>query len=222
MIDSILNDIELRTLGCLIEKQITTPDYYPMTLNALTNACNQKNNREPVVTFEETTVVRGLDGLREKKLISTVTGAGIRVQKYRHNFDETFALSRPEVTLMCLLMLRGPQTIGELRTRSGSMYSFEIIADVETLLNGLAARELRPLTKRLPRQPGQKEARFCHMLAGLPEIAQTESSPPPEPATLQVRAENERIAALEHQVRTLSTKMTELQLQFDAFKKQFE
>ena len=222
MIDSILNDIELRVLGCLIEKQITTPEYYPLTLNALTHASNQKNNRDPVVAFEEATVARGLEGLRNKKLVSTVTGTGIRVQKYNHCFDEVFELSRPEVTVLCLLMLRGPQTVGELRTRSGSMYNFESLADVETVLNTLATRNTRPLVGRLPRQTGQKEVRFCHMLSGLLPDTIPEPTLPPDPTLLQLRAEHERIDHLEGEIRSLTSRMTELQHQFDAFKKQFE
>lgn len=220
MIDSILNDIELRVLGCLIEKQITTPEYYPLTLNALTHASNQKNNRDPVVAYEEATVARGLEGLRNKKLVSTVTGTGIRVQKYNHSFEEVFELSRPEVTVLCLLMLRGPQTVGELRTRSGSMYNFESLADVESVLNTLATRNVRPLVSRLPRQTGQKEVRFCHMLSGL--VGDAIPEPTPDPTIVQLRAEHERIDLLESQIRSLTSRMTELQLQFDAFKKQFE
>ena len=214
--------VEVRVLGSLIEKQLTTPDYYPLTLNSLTTACNQKNNRDPVTTFNETTVVRALDLLREKKLVSTVTGTGIRVQKYKHNLDEVFSLNRQETTLLCLLMLRGPQTIGELRGRSGPMYQFPTAEEAETVLAGLVGRENQPLVQKLPRMTGQKETRYIHMLAGAPNLTESDLAPPPEPARLQVITENERIEKLEELVSTLRTEIDNLQQKFSEFKKQFE
>jgi uncharacterized protein YceH (UPF0502 family) len=217
-----LNPVEVRVLGSLIEKEITTPDYYPLTLNALTAACNQKNNRDPVVAFDEPAVVRGLDGLREQRLISTVTGAGIRVPKYKHSFDAAFTLSRPEVAVLCLLMLRGPQTIGELRGRSGPLFAFASMADIETVLSGLEQRSGGALLKKLPRQPGRKEPRYAHLLAGEPEATAEASAAKPEAARLQVGAENERLSALEAQCAELEKRLSRFQKEFAEFKKQFD
>lgn len=218
----VLNAMEARVLGSLIEKQVTTPEYYPLTLNALTNACNQKNNRDPVLELEETTVVRAIDSLREKSLVSTVTGAGIRVPKYKHNFDETFALSRSEVAIMCVLLLRGPQTTGELRSHTGSMYSFESINDVETALTTLIQRENIPLVRKLPRQAGQKEQRYIHILTNDTGPTKEDYLALPELARLHVIAENERIAQLEKDAAEFRQQINELQKQFNEFKKQFE
>jgi uncharacterized protein YceH (UPF0502 family) len=222
MTDAILDANEIRVLGSLIEKQITTPEYYPLTLNALTNACNQKNNRDPIVSFDEATVVRGLDSLRGKKLVSTVTGSGIRVPKYKHNFVEVFELNEQEVVVLCLLMLRGPQTIGEIRSRCGSMYNFESTTDVETTLTGLNNREQSPLVRKLPRQTGQKESRYIHLLSGEPKVTESDIAPPLEAATIQVLAENERIVKLEEEVKTLHAKIQQIEQRFAEFKKQFE
>jgi uncharacterized protein YceH (UPF0502 family) len=223
MIDSLLNAVEIRVLGSLIEKELTTPEYYPLTLNALTNACNQKNNREPVVSLEESSVARAIESLREKKLVFAVTGAGIRVPKYRHNLTETLTLTKQETAVMCLLMLRGPQTLGEVRGRSGTMVNFESLPEVQATFDALGANEKRQqLVKKLPRQPGQKEARFAHLLSGEPAPGEQEDSTRPEKAVLQVRAENERIAELEAEVDGLKTKIESLQQQFTGFKKQFE
>ncbi len=221
--NTILNAVEVRILGSLIEKQLTTPEYYPLTLNALTNACNQKNNRDPVVSFEETTVVRGIDDLKNKRLIGTVTGSGIRVPKYKHTVTETYNLTPDEVAVMCLLMLRGPQTAGEIRGRSSSMRKFENIADVESILQKLYATDGREsLVQQMPRSAGQKETRYIHLLSGRPEVNGPETHPPPEAATLQVRAENERISKLEDDVKRLKEEIKKLQQTFLDFKKQFE
>ncbi|HTK82336.1 MAG TPA: YceH family protein [Bacteroidota bacterium] len=212
--------VEVRVLGSLIEKQLTTPEYYPLTLNSLTTACNQKNNRDPVTAFDETTVVRALDLLREKKLVSTVTGAGIRVQKYKHNFDEVFSVNRQEISIMCLLMLRGPQTMGELKGRSGPMFQFTSVEEAEGVVSGLLQRDHQPLVQKLPRMTGQKESRFSHLLSGAPTISDV--PPPPEPARLQVITENERIGALEETVKSLQSEIEQLRKTFAEFKKQFE
>src|SRR4051812_3004950 len=191
-----LTAAEVRVLGSLIEKQITTPDYYPLTLNALTNACNQLTNRDPVVAFDETTVVRALDGLRDKRLATLFAGAESRVAKYKHTLTDRLLLTPAEIAVLCVLMLRGPQTVGELRTRSERLFAFDTLPEVEETLNVLAARQSQPLVTKLPRQPGTKESRYAHLLAGPPEPASptsTETGPRPEPATLVVRAENERI-----------------------------
>ena len=220
--DQPLTIVEVRVLGSLIEKQLTTPDYYPLTLNSLTTACNQKNNRDPVTSFNETTVLRALDLLREKRLISTVTGAGIRVPKYRHTVDEVLALSRQEISLLCLLMLRGPQTIGELRGRSGPMYEFTSVEEAEAVLAALCNREERPLSRKLPRQTGQKEVRYVHLLSAAPDVKEEDLAPPPEQARLQIITENERIERLEDEVKALHSEIENLHKKLSEFKKQFE
>ena len=219
-----LNPTEVRVLGALIEKQITTPDYYPLTLNALTNACNQLTNREPVVAFDDRTVVRALDGLREKRLATLFTGAESRVAKYKHTLTDAVLLTPGEVALLCVLMLRGPQTLGELRTRSERLFNFDSIPEVEETLNALAARQPQPFVTKLPRQPGTKESRYAHLFSGATPAAVVapETTPRPEPATLAVRAENERIAKLEGEVLELQRKLGELEQKFADFRKQFE
>ena len=218
-----LNAAEVRVLGSLIEKQITTPDYYPLTLNALVNACNQLTNRDPVVAFDDQTVVRALDGLRDKRLATMFTGAESRVAKYKHTLTDALLLTPGEVALLCVLMLRGPQTLGELRTRSERLFTFDTMPEVEEALNALAAREPQPLVAKLPRQPGTKESRYGHLLTGptTPVVAQ-ETSLRPEPATLAVRAENERIAKLEQETSELRRELGERKQQFADFRKQFE
>ena len=218
----LLPELEVRILGSLIEKQISTPEYYPMTLNALTNACNQKNNRDPVVTYDDTTVIRGLDGLRDKVLVAMVTGAGMRVPKYRQKFTETYLFTEQQTAAMCILMLRGAQTVGEIRTRATMLYNFTSLEEVETILLGLIERTPDPLVIRLPRQPGQKEVRYMHLLCGTPNIAEIAASMPVEPARIQVQAENERIAALENTVAAMQAEIKQLHGQFAEFKKQFE
>ncbi|MGE5892483.1 MAG: YceH family protein, partial [bacterium] len=163
--ETALTDVEVRVLGCLIEKAITTPDYYPLTLNALTNACNQKSNRNPVVSYEETTVVRGLDGLRDKGLANMVYKADSRAPKYQHFFVEKLELSPGDVAVLCELMIRGPQTPGELRAHTERMHDFGGLEEIEGALRGLMERE-HPLVVRLPRQPGRKEQRYAHLLSG--------------------------------------------------------
>jgi uncharacterized protein len=218
-----LDAAEVRVLGSLIEKQITTPDYYPLTLNALTNACNQLTNREPVVAFDEQTVVRALDGLREKRLATLFTGAESRVAKYKHTLTDALLLTPGEVALLCVLMLRGPQTLGELRTRSERLFTFDTMLEVEEALNALASRSPQPLVAKLPRQPGTKESRYSHLLSGpLTPTPTVEAGVRPEPATLVVRAENERIAKLEQEIIELRRELGELKQQFADFRKQFE
>jgi uncharacterized protein YceH (UPF0502 family) len=196
-----LSDTEVRVLGALIEKEITTPDYYPLSLNALLAACNQTSNRNPVVHFDETTVARALDTLREKKVVVFVDRSESRVTKYRHVLYEALNLGRPAIGVICVLMLRGPQTIGEIRTRTNRLYDFNSLEEVETVLNSLMSGEA-PLISRLPRQTGQKEVRYAHLLSG--EVQLTE----PEP-------ELDRIGKLEKEVE-------DLKKQFEEFRKQFE
>ncbi|MEK6776953.1 MAG: YceH family protein [bacterium] len=217
----VLDHVEARIIGCLIEKEITTPDYYPMTLNALTNACNQKSNRNPVVAFEETTVVRGLDALQEKGLTRKVHETGSRVPKYRHAFRETFDLPDREVAVLCTLMLRGPQTAGEIRTHTERMCSFGGLDEVEETLQGLMGGEV-PSVVKLPRQAGRKERRYMHLLSGVPELTVEEMTLPPEAATVQVRTDNEKIPRLEQDVEELRREIEALRCGMDEFKAQFE
>lgn len=217
-----LNPTELRVLGSLIEKQVTTPDYYPLTLNALVNACNQLTNRDPVVSFDETTVVRALDGLRDKRLAILFSGAEARVAKYKHTLNDRLLLTPGEIALLCVLMLRGPQTVGELRTRTERLFTFDSLPEVEEALNALAARQPQPLVAKLPRAPGTKESRYAQLLGGPVEFSPTEKPVPVEPATAVVRAENERFAKLEQETAELRRELAELKQQFAEFRKQFE
>ena len=191
-----LNEYELRALGALVEKQISTPDYYPMTLNALVNACNQKNHRDPVVSYDETIVAKALDGLREKNLAYVFHGSEARAPKYGQLFPKAFDLSEAEIPLMCVLILRGPQTSGELRSRTQHLRSFGSLAEVETLLQGLSLRD-DPLVVRLPRQPGSRESRFAHLLGGPVEIEQSEAPQRLTPSLQQRQSENDKVPKLE-------------------------
>ncbi len=218
--ETVLNDIEARVLGCLIEKELATPEYYPLTLNALTNACNQKSNREPVLNLEEADVVRALDSLRFKQL-ALVSAEGGRVAKYRHILAEKLRLSPAELALLAELLLRGPQTVGELRARAERMHPFSDPAAVEEALEELMART-PPLVARLPRQPGRKEQRHTHLFSGEPEQVADERIPAPEAARLKVMAENERIAKLEEEIAALHEEVAGLRRLVDEFKAQFE
>ena len=217
----ILNPVEVRVLGSLIEKQITTPEYYPLTLNALTNACNQISNRDPVVSFDEKTVVRALESLREKQLVWMVTGSG-RVPKYEHRLTEALSLAEQEIAVLCVLMLRGPQTPGEIRGRTGRLYEFQELSEVDLTLEALMSAQPQPLVVKLPRQAGMKESRHAHLLSGEVRVEEQEPAPRLEAAALEVRAENERIARLEESLESLRQELTELKQQFLDFKKQFE
>ncbi len=220
----LLNATEVRVVGALIEKQVTTPEYYPLTLNALVNACNQISNRDPVVSFDEKTVARALESLREKNLAYVFYGSDSRVPKYKHIMTEIFKLSAAELAVMCVLMLRGPQTIGELRGRTSRLYEFADLVEVEKTLDGLAAaRDDGPLVAKLPRQAGQKDSRYAHLLAGEVTLEeQPPRAPRREPAVAEVHAENEKISRLEAEVESLRGEVAELRGQFEAFRKQFE
>lgn len=161
----ILSAEEQRVLGALMEKARTTPEYYPLTLNSLVAACNQKTSRKPVVNYADNTVISTLDLLRKKGLVSTATGGSNRVTKYKHNFAIVYPVIPAEVTIICLLLLRGPQTPGELNTNAGRMYEFESLDEVQSLLDNLANAE-QPYVKQLAKRPGQKEARYAHLLGG--------------------------------------------------------
>jgi uncharacterized protein len=202
-LDHTLTDTEVRVLGSLVEKEITTPDYYPLSLNAMVAACNQSSNRNPVVHFDEDTVARALDSLREKKLVHMVDRIESRVTKYRHVLYEAMSLGRPGIAVMCVLMLRGPQTVGEIRTRTNRLYDFSSLDEVETTLSSLSSGE-SPLVVRLPRQSGQKEVRYAHLLSGEVKMIEPETEP-----------ELDRIGKLEKEVE-------DLKRQFEEFRKQFE
>jgi len=218
--DNLLDGVEIRVLGCLIEKEMTTPEYYPLSLNGLTNACNQKSNRDPIMALAEEDVVRALDGLRFKQL-AVVAADGGRVPKYRHLSAEKQGLVPAELALVCELMVRGPQTVGELRTRGERMHPFADLAAVEEVLGELMERET-PLVARLPRQPGRKESRYAQLWGGEPESAPDEGGAPPEVARQRVMAENERIGKLEDEVALLRAEVATLRQAVEEFKAQFE
>jgi len=217
-VNIILNAAEARVLGALIEKDITTPDYYPLSLNALVNACNQKNNREPVTNFDEETVRLALRNLSEKRLAGPSSGADSRVTKYEHRLQEAYNFTRPETAILCVLLLRGPQTPGELRGRTERMHRFEDLDEVLSGLQQLMRRE-PPLAKALGRRPGTKEIRYAHLLSGDVEAWE----PPAEMASAgSGSADAERIIQLEEQVATLRGEVAELKQQIAEFRKQFE
>jgi hypothetical protein len=215
----VLTDNEARVLGSLVEKGITTPDYYPLTLNALVNACNQKSNRDPVMNLNDELVRQALYSLNQKGLAGTASTADSRVPKYEHRMQEAFNFTRPETAVMCVLMLRGPQTPGELRGRAERMHRFEDLTDVQSTLQKLMTRE-EPLVRMLPRQPGTKEARYAHLLCG----AKPEWDAPPPPVELRAgdSSDNERIAHLEETIEALKKDIDELKQEFAGFRKQFE
>src|ERR1700735_4634953 len=212
---NILTALEARVLGALIEKDITTPDYYPLSLNALVNACNQKNNRDPVMTLEEESVSHALATLQEKRLAGPASGADSRVTKYEHRLQEVFNFDRREIAILCVLLLRGPQTPGELRSPPEPMYRFEALDDIVSTLDRLGQRQ-PPLAAILPRQPGTKESRYLQLFSG--------DAPPAE--LLPVRAparsspDNDRLGHLENEVLELKREVAEMQQQLAAFRKQ--
>ena len=210
-----LTPIEARVLGSLIEKDITTPDYYPMSLNALVNACNQKNNREPVMNLDEDTVRDALAGLQDQRLAGPARGADSRVTKYEHRLQEVFNLPRGETALLCVLLLRGPQTPGELRGRTERMFRFEHLDDVEAALHRLNERD-PPMVKVLQRQPGTKEARYAHLLSGEPQQDAIAVSSPRSSST-----DGDRVAKLESEIAELRRELHELRQEFGEFKKRF-
>jgi uncharacterized protein len=216
-VNIILNAAEARVLGALIEKDITTPDYYPLSLNALINACNQKNNREPVTNFDEETVRLALRNLSDKRLAGPASGADGRVTKYEHRLQEVFNFTRPETAILCVLLLRGPQTPGELRGRTERMHRFEDLDEVLSGLQQLMRRE-PPLAKALGRRPGTKEIRYAHLLSGDVEAWE----PPSETPSSGVTDENERVAHLEEKLATLQAEVAEIKQQMAEFRKQVE
>jgi len=208
--DLYLHPVEVRVLGSLLEKEITTPEYYPLSLNALINACNQKSNRDPMVHFDEATVEKALLSLRDKGFLLSVSGAGSRVMKYGHRISEKLNLGRRELAILCELMVRGPQTPGELRTRTERMHRFDDLEELEGVIE-----RLPELIVKLPRRPGEKESRYAHLLSGAPAVEEGEAEAPPVVRT-------DRIGTLENEVAQLRAEMEDLKQQFAGFRKQFE
>ncbi len=205
---------EVRVLGALIEKEATTPEYYPLSLNALVNACNQKSNRDPVVDFDEDTVADALEGLRARGFALIVKGSG-RVEKYAQRISETLNMGRRELAVLGVLLLRGPQTLGEIKDRSERSYSFADLDETERVLEKLSEWPDSPLVRKLTRQPGQKEARYIQLLSGEPHQGSSETgvSEPTQPVT--------RIGQLETQIHELRIELDELRRRFDLLEAQF-
>ncbi len=213
----LLSDVEVRVLGSLIEKDITTPDYYPLSLNALVNACNQKNNRDPVMALDEDAVRAALESLQRQRLAGPASGADGRVTKYEHRLQEVFNFDRREMAILCVLLLRGAQTPGELRGLTERMYRFEELEDVHATLDRLSQRE-PPLVAVLPRQPGTKESRYMQLFSG--NTAPLEVLPARSPASHL--ADDGRAAHLESEVAELRREVAEIRQEWAAFRKQFE
>lgn len=209
-----LDDREVRVLGCLIEKELSTPDYYPMTLNALTAACNQKTNREPTVDYSESDVLEALESLQRKRLVGSASSSYGRVAKYRHALAEMMGLGPPHLSVLASMMLRGPETVGEVRARTARMHEFESLEAVDAVLEELAAGEA-PLIVQLPRRPGQKQARFAHLFTD----AEDRLSEPSAAASADMEY---RVEELEGQVEDLRESLSDLTEAFWTFKKQFE
>jgi uncharacterized protein YceH (UPF0502 family) len=226
IVNLLLNAVECRVLGSLIEKEITTPEYYPLSLNALVNACNQKSNRDPAMNLDEAAVRQALHSLDGQSLVRSVSASDSRVTKYEHRLQEAFNFYRHEIAILCVLLLRGPQTPGELRTRAERMHAFDDLSAVQSSLQHLMKRE-PPLAKVLPRQPGTKESRYAHLLSG--DVQEPPANAAPEPQEVPASAEAERItnleknaAGLQGEIAGLQKEIAELKQQFAQFKKQFE
>ncbi|HAV12634.1 MAG TPA: DUF480 domain-containing protein [Opitutae bacterium] len=218
----LLTHEEARVLGCLLEKAATTPDIYPLTLNSLITACNQKTNRQPVVDYDEETIAEAIEGLRAKQLAFRIDGAGSRVPKFRHNIDEKLGLVKAGKALLTVLLLRGPQTLGELRARTERMHSFLDTEAVEQELRELIEEIDPPLWRKLPQAPGQKEARYQHLLCGEVDGEVQQVELPSGSAMTAVQNRNARIDALESKVRNLETELSEFKAAFEQFKQQFD
>lgn len=217
-----LSPIEIRVLGALVEKDKTTPDYYPLTLNGLVSACNQKSSRDPVMVLDNDAVLAAIDALREEQLAWMVQAVDARVPKYEHNLDKALGLTLQEVAIMCLLMLRGPQTIGEIRSRSGRIYPFEAMEEVSFAMDSLLSRD-EPLVMKLPLQPGRKEARYCHLLSGEPDLEQlSQAAPSAAIAVAGTSKTQEDIEALRQELSDVREALADLEKAFATFKSQFE
>ncbi len=216
---TVLTETEIRVVGSLVEKQLTTPEYYPLTLNALTAACNQKSNRDPVMSLSETEIMAAVDRLRDENLVYLFYGSGSRTVKYKHMLPSVYELDAAGTAVMAVLMLRGPQTIGEIRERSGRMHEFGDLNEVQATLDDLSRRD-EPLIVKLDRQPGQKEARYAHLLSGPVDV--TKLAAAAERTSSGGSASNDRIEKLETEVERLSSELAEFKAVFDEFRKQFD
>jgi uncharacterized protein YceH (UPF0502 family) len=214
-----LTDIEARIVGALVEKQLTTPEYYPLTMNALVNACNQKNNREPVMALDEPTVSKAIQSLRDRNLVYVFHGSTSRVPKYKHMLPSYYELDAGEVAIMTVMMLRGPQTVGELRERTGRMHEFADLGEVHTALDGLIARE-EPLVVKLDHLPGRKEPRYAHLLSGELDVEEIQAIAAATPASVSLAGD--RISKLEGEIAALREEMNALREEFATFREQFE
>jgi uncharacterized protein YceH (UPF0502 family) len=214
-----LTETEERVLGSLIEKDITTPEYYPLSLNALVNACNQKTNRDPVMQLDEDAVRGALEGLQQQRMAGPARGADSRVTKYEQRLQEVFNFTRAEIAVLCVLLLRGPQTPGELRGRAERMHRFEALEDVQSALQKLMQRE-PPLAKVLPRQPGTKESRYAHLFGG--DVVELEKQGLAGAAVERNPADTERIARLEEEMADLRREVAGVKDRLERFRKQFE
>ncbi len=210
-----LNEIEARIIGCLIEKENATPDYYPLTLNALTNACNQKSNRSPVVDYDEESVEQALESLQKRDIVYLFFGSGSRTRKYKHLLPKLLELDQPETAIICVLLLRGAQTLGELNQRTGRLYAFSGIDEVHQTVDALIKRD-EPLIIELPKQPGQKEGRYMHLLSGEIDL---------ENFVLDIpvpRSGNSQTEALKQELGELRAEFEAFKTEFAEFKKQFD
>ena len=214
-----LHPIEARILGCLLEKERTTPENYPLSLNGLITACNQTTNRDPITAYDEKTIETGIEGLRAKKLVTVVFGGGSRVQKYRHELPAHFNLERGDLAVMTVLLLRGPQTAGELRARTERMFHFASIEALESCLESLTSGD-SPLVKLLPQQPGQKERRYVHLFSPEPESGW--AAPVREVIVPRPSQDNPAIESLKSEIAALREEITDLKSRFAEFKRQFE
>lgn len=222
MLNPPLTDIEVRVLGSLLEKEVTTPDNYPLSLNALQVACNQTTSREPVMRLAEDEVVHATVALRRRGMLRQIQPAGSRVTKFEHLLGEDLRLGRRELAVLGVLMLRGPQTPGELYARTARLEPFEDVADLERVLESLIARQPEPLAARLPRRPGQKEVRYAHLLGGEPPQSDAADTEEPAASTRRAGVENDRVAALEQTVEELRVEVAALRAELDAFRAQFQ
>lgn len=213
--EKLLDVVAVRVLGSLVEKEFTTPDNYPLTVNAIVAACNQTTNRDPVLSLDEASVTKSLEDLARQSLVREVHRGDSRARRYRHLLSETMSLHPAELAVMCVLMLRGPQTTGEIRTRSTRMFEFVDLKHVDVTLQALMALPT-PLVAELPRRPGQKEVRYAQLLSGEPEPETTAHVPSADVA------DGNRVEALEQSVATLRTELAELRAQFEAFRRAFE
>jgi uncharacterized protein YceH (UPF0502 family) len=204
----LLDPVEVRVLGALIEKEATTPEYYPLSLNALVNACNQKSNRSPIVDYDEEAVREAIERLRAKRLAMVIIGSG-RVTKYSQSVSEHLNLGRRELAALCVLLLRGPQTLGEVKDRADRIFSFGDLEEAERTLDKLAEWPSGPLAKKQPRQPGQKEARYAHLLAGEPAVEAGVSDAPAAPPS--------RVQQLETELQELRAEVADLKRRFEEF-----